>query len=427
LVEPSRVTFFRPESLLSRQQSWLGSIQVMQPVGLRWLIFGVLAALIAAGTLLFFGEYTRKARLTGVLVPDRGLIRIVPPVASASVLSMTMREGQVVRAGDVLATLQVEEPSLNPASQLGLQQTFDARTRSLDEAARQTVVLKDARERALVERIEALRREMAPLDAQAALLQQRLTLSEQALARVESLGREHFVSSAQVQAKEGELLGLKAESAAIARQRQTLQREWTGLEADRRELPLQAQQRLGEIERDRAAITEATTRSAGQAATHQLLVRAPADGVVTALLAEVGQSVTKDAAMASLMPAGARLQAQLYAPSSALGFIQPGQRVLLRLQAFPYQKYGLQPAQVLQVAQAPLQSAEVAMLPLATKPANGEPLYRVTVTVDRQQVMVGAQARPMLAGMQVDADVLLEKRRLIEWLFEPLLGWARRV
>jgi membrane fusion protein len=425
------VTLFRPPSLLSRQQSWLGSIQVMQPVGLRWLVFGVLATVAAAGTLLFFGEYTRKARLTGVLVPDKGLIRIVPPVASASVLSMVMREGLRVRAGEVLATLRVEEPSLNPASQLGVQQTLDARARSLDEATRQTLALRQARERALQERMDALRRELAPLDAQAALLQQRLTLSEKDLARVEALGREQFVSAAQVQARQEALLGLQAEGAAIARQRQALQREWTGLEADRRELPLQAQQRLGEIERDRAAVTEAAARSAGQAATHQLLVRAPADGVVTALVAEAGQAVTKDAAMASLVPAGAQLQAQLYAPSSALGFIQPGQRVLLRLQAFPYQKYGLQEAQVLQVAQAPLQPTELAAVPQLARPAPGEPLYRVTVRLAQQQVqvgpLVGSLPRPLLAGMQVDADVLLEKRRLIEWLFEPVLGWARRV
>lgn len=421
------MTLFRPQSLLSRQQSWLGSIQLVQPVGLRWLIFGVLVAVIAAGTLLFFGEYTRKARLMGVLVPDRGVIRIVPPVAAAHVQQLAMHEGQAVRAGDVLATLRVEEPSLNPVSQQGVEQTFEARVRSLEEAARQTVVLREARERALAERIDALRREMTQLDAQAVLLQQRLTLSEQALARVEALGREHFVSSAQVQAKEETLLGLRAERAAVARQRQALQREWTGLEADRRELPLQAQQRLGEIERDRAAITEAAARSAGQAATHQLLVRAPADGVVTALVAEAGQSVTKDAAMASLMPAGAQLQAQLYAPSSALGFIQPGQRVLLRLQAFPYQKYGLQEARVLQVAQAPLQPAELAAVQQLAKPATGEPLYRVTVRLAQQQVRVGSQLRPMLAGMQVEADVLLETRRLIEWLFEPVLGWGRRV
>jgi membrane fusion protein len=420
------VTLFRPESLLSRQQTWLGSIQVMQPVSLRWLTFGVLATVLAVGTLLFFGEYTRKARLTGVLVPDRGLIRIVPP-AAATVLRVLVHEGQVVHAGEMLVTLRVDSPSLNPASQLGLQQTFDARTRSLDEATRQTVVLKDARERALAERLDALKRELVQLDAQALLQQQRLTLSEKALARLESLGGENFVSPAQVQVKAEELLGLKAEGAAIARQRESLQRERTGLEADRREVPLQAAQRLGEIERDRASIAEAAARADVDAATRQLAVRAPTDGVVTALLAQPGQAVTKEVALASLTPAGAQLQAQLYAPSSALGFIQPAQPVLLRVQAFPYQKYGLQSARVLQVAQSPMQAAELATVPLEGKPADAGLMYRVTVALDHQQVMVGAQPHALLAGMQLEADVLLERRRLIEWLFEPLLGWSRRV
>ena len=70
-------------------------------------------------------------------------------------------------------------------------------------------------------------------------------------------------------------------------------------------------------------------------------------------------------ALASLMPADARLQAQLFAPSSAIGFVRPDQTVLLRYQAFPYQKFGHQSGQVVQVSRTPLQPSELAGLPLA--------------------------------------------------------------
>jgi membrane fusion protein len=50
----------------------------------------------------------------------------------------------------------------------------------------------------------------------------------------------------------------------------------------------------------------------------------------------------------------------------------------------------------------------------------------VTVVLDRQAVSAAGQNRPLLAGMQLEADVMLERRRLVEWLFEPVLGWARR-
>jgi membrane fusion protein len=64
-------------------------------------------------------------------------------------------------------------------------------------------------------------------------------------------------------------------------------------------------------------------------------------------------------------------------------------------------------------------------LPLATKP--NEPMYRVTVTLARQHVMAYGREQPLAAGMQLEADVLLERRRLVEWMFAPVLGIAGRV
>lgn len=419
------MSLFRPESLHNQRQAWLGSIQVMQPLGLVWLSFGVLATLVAVSTFLFWGEASRKVRLAGVLVPDQGLIRIVPP-AAGSLLTVAVHEGQTVQVGQVLFTLQVDSPQLNSGSQAGLQQTFDARLRSFDAAAHQAVALSGQRQQALDARIEAARRELAQLDAQAGLQQQRLALAEKALQRLESLGQQAFVSSAQVQAKQEDVLGLQSDMAGLARQRQSLLRDITTLAEDRREVPLQMAQRQGELERDRAEIVEFAARADAQAAQRQLVVRAPAAGVLTALNASVGQSVTADAALASLTPVGAVMQAQLYAPSSALGFVRPGQTVQLRLQAFPYQKFGLQGGRVLSVAQAPVQISELANVPLTLRPADNEPVYRMTVALDHQQVQAGGQPRALLPGMQLDADVVLERRRLIEWLFEPLLGWAKR-
>jgi ATP-binding cassette, subfamily B, bacterial CvaB/MchF/RaxB len=137
------------------------------------------------------------------------------------------------------------------------------------------------------------------------------------------------------------------------------------------------------------------------------------------VLAETGQSVSPAAALATLVPEGAVLQAQLYAPSSAVGFVQLGQAVRLRFEAFPYQKFGQQPAHVLQVSRTPLAASELAALALPAVGPGGEPLFRITVALDGPPV-----ATPLTPGMRLQADVLLEKRRLIEWLFEVLQAEA---
>ena len=75
-----------------------------------------------------------------------------------------------------------------------------------------------------------------------------------------------------------------------------------------------------------------------------------------------------------------------------------------------------------------LQASELAGLSLpASLSASGEPLYRITVTLDRQSVIAYGQPQALAPGMQLEADVLLDRRRLVEWLFEPVLGIAGRV
>ncbi|GAP35068.1 HlyD family secretion protein [Piscinibacter sakaiensis] len=303
------------------------------------------------------------------------------------------------------------------------------RQRSLRDAARQQQVLTDTQTAGLQRQREDLQRELAQIDAEEALQQQRLALAEQAVARLEALRAQQFISDAQVQARTEELLGVRAALQALGRQRVERQRQASELAARLGELPLQGRQRQAELERDLAELRQAEAENASR---RRLVVRAPEDGVLGAVTVQPGQAVTPAIAMASLVPAEARLQAQLYAPSSAVGFIRPEQPVRLRYQAFPYQKFGHHGGHVVQVSRTPLQPAELAGLPLrltgiGTFTTTNEPLYRITVALDAQAVTAYGQPQALAPGMQLDADVLLDRRRLIEWIFEPLISVAGRL
>jgi membrane fusion protein len=414
---------FRPEAVEAQSQQWLGRVQLIRPLSLTLVTAAVVIIGLALALFLSLAEYTRKAAVAGVLVPDRGLIRVVPSV-SGTVLERLAREGQSVHAGERLFVLALERPTLDAAVQAQVQRSLDERQRSLKDASRQQQLLVESQQAALDRRLQALQTEMAQLDAESTLQRQRLALAKNALARLESLRNEQFISQAQVQAKSEELLAIEAAAQALERQRAALERERAALEGERRGLPLLARSSQDGIERDLAALSR---EAAEQDATHQVVIRAPQDGTVTALFAEPGQSVSPQAALASMVPVGAHLQAQLYAPSSAVGFVRPGQPVRLRFEAFPYQKFGHQPGHVLQVSRAPLAPAELAALslPAAGRDSDGEreALFRITVALDTP---VG-EPMPLVAGMRLQADVLLERRRLVEWLFEPLLGLKGRL
>jgi membrane fusion protein len=428
------VSLFRPEALVAQAQAGQGSVQLVRPLSLAWLTALALLAVLAVLAFLALAQYTRRSTIQGVLVPDQGLIRLVPTAAGA-VLERRVREGQSVAAGEVLFVLALDRSRLAAGAEGEVRRSLEQRQRSLSDAATQQHSLAHTRRAALDRRLAALREERAQIEAEAALQAQRLVLAQSAHTRLRALEAEQFISSAQVQAKSEDLLALRAAAQSLLRQRTALDRERAELEGERHALPLVAQGAASSLERDQAQLAR---ESAELDAERHIVVRAPQAGTMSGVLAQVGQSVAPGAALASLVPEGAQLQAQLFAPSSAVGFVQPGQAVQLRYEAFPYQKFGHRAARVLEVSRVPLAASELSSLALPTSitrgaaagdgggvaAAAGEALFRITVSLDPQTP--AQQGLPLVAGMRLAGDILLERRRLLEWLLEPLLAWRER-
>jgi membrane fusion protein len=414
-------SLFRPEAVAAQQQARLGTVQLVRPLALAWLTAAAALLALALATFGTLAEYTRKAQVAGVLAPDLGLIRIVP-AAAGTVLERHVGEGQTVRAGDTLFVLAQDRLTRDDAVQEALDRSVAQQSGSLEASASQQRAQSQSRAAALTRRLQALDRELVQFDAEAALQTRRLELAQRSLARLQSLLAQSFVSDAQVQTRTEEVLALQAQLQALARQRAALQRDRAEIEGERDLLPLQLKSTLAEIDR---AQSELARVGAEQSAVRRVVVRAPQDGTVNAVLADLGQAVTPASALASLVPAGATLQAQLYAPSRAIGFVRPGQTVRLRFEAFPYAKYGHRDGTVLLVSRVPLAAADLAGLALPAQATDGEPRFRITVAL--APAAPGQAELPLGPGLRLQADVLLERRRLVEWLFEPLLGLKERL
>lgn len=154
-------------------------------------------------------------------------------------------------------------------------------------------------------------------------------------------------------------------------------------------------------------------------------IRAPEDGMLTARAYDTRTQVAASDHVALSSPSPVALQVELHATAGVARLLQPGQQVRLRYPAMAAQAQGPAGGRVLEVSRTPLSAAEVAMLApvIATENSLGlraaEPLYRVTVALDPPAV-AGQGATPVLgAGMLVEADVRVERRRLIDWLFLP--------
>jgi membrane fusion protein len=154
------------------------------------------------------------------------------------------------------------------------------------------------------------------------------------------------------------------------------------------------------------------------------VLRAPRAGVVSTLLVKPGQNVTSGQPLLSILPHGSALQAQLLVPSNAIGFVHNGTPVVLRYQAYPYEKFGQQYGQVVQVSRSALSPAEAATL---LGQSITTPLYRVMVSLDRQTINAYGKAQALKPGMALNADLLLDRRSLWQWVFEPLYGLRQQL
>lgn len=154
----------------------------------------------------------------------------------------------------------------------------------------------------------------------------------------------------------------------------------------------------------------------------QVVVTAPVSGTATTTLVEVGQTVGTQS-LVSIVPEDAQLQAHLYAPSRAAGFVEAGQAVRLRYAAYPYQKFGQYEGRVIDVSRSPVSSQELpAALANLGQQLGGEGVYRITVKLASQNASVYGKPQALNAGMQLEADVLQDTRRIIEWMFESVLS-----
>lgn len=414
---------FRQEVIEAKRGEWLGSIIVATPLS-RWALT-TLALILAAAIMLFLllGHYTRRETVTGQLVPNRGVLTVAAP-GVGTVTRLLVRGGQHVEAGDALLELSSKQDStaLGDTYTLVAQQLDIQRARLRSDLANQNQLATQQAD-ALRAKVVLLQAQLKQIDGQLALQQQQVSSNQQLLARIKPLGVKGYVSAVQIQQQTTAVLNAQAQYKQLRRQQLEARQQLDSADQQLAQLPLDEATKRNDTERQLAALTQSIAQNEQQRA---IVLHAPRAGVVSTVLLKPGQMVSAGQPLLSILPAGSLMQAQLLVPSRAIGFIEPGSRVVMRYQAFAYQKFGQQYGHVTDISRSALSPADVATL-IGERPQTAQPMYRVQVALDSQHVLAYGKPEPVRPGMALEADILIDRRRLIEWVFEPLYGMAHHL
>jgi membrane fusion protein len=377
------------------------------------------AVTIAAALLLVNGTYARKATVTGLIVPDQGMVR-ASIQAAGSLQSVMVKEGDIVSAGDRLAVVNLAAKSsagdVGDAVSKGLTAEAEAaRAKAESTLARLQVELEQARIR--LAKSEA---EQAQIKVQIALQEQRVSLGEADLKRALEIAAKGFMARRDVDARRSSLLLLQQELAQQRRLLATSEREIADLKSRLAAIPLEMAAAKAEADIAAAALKQ---RTAEAEARRLQFVTAPIAGRIAALPVVTGQTVNAGATIAVIVPEGGQLEAELFAPSRAVGFIRQGQPVQISLQAFPYQRFGTVPGRIRLVSTTVLAPSEVAIQGLNIQ----EPTFRIRVRLAHESIHAYGEVYPLQPGMLASGDIVFDRRTLLQWLFDPIYAVAGRL
>jgi membrane fusion protein len=412
-------TLFRREVIDARREKALGDVLLIQPMSTSALT--LLAVVLASGLIgfAFWGQYTRKAHVSGYLVPTAGLVKVYSR-ESGTIVEKRIAEGQRVSKGDVLFVVSMERRSSEKIdTQAAVMAQLEERRSSLSAEIRQQSNLAEIEDRSLHTRIASMEGELSKLALEVETQTQRVAVAEGGLARYQQLFSDSLVPKEIVEEKRKDLLEQQGKLHALERTRIGISQEIEELRAQIDALRLKAQTQRSAIARDMSQLSQELTEAESR---RTFLVTAPSNGTATAVLAELGQAANPTQPMVSLLPDNTELLAQLIVPSRAIGFLAVDQVVLLRYQAFPYQRFGSYRAHIAEISKTLIMPDDIS-LPISLK----EPAYRVTVALDSQFVKAYGQDFPLKAGMLLDADVWLERRKLYQWVLDPLYSVLGRV
>lgn len=162
------------------------------------------------------------------------------------------------------------------------------------------------------------------------------------------------------------------------------------------------------------------------------ILTSPIDGVVQKMaVTSLGQVVTTGQEMMTMMPTGA-LDIEAFIDNIDIGFVKAGQEVAIKLDAFPFTRYGTIRGRVLSVATDAIDEDEARRMQAnATSLANSSSMgtsrspnqkfvFPVTIALERSDVRIGDALVPLSPGMSVTAEIKTGNQRIIDYVLSPL-------
>jgi len=405
---------FRKESLDARRTKVLGAVALYCPP-FRWLLIAMACALVTI--LIAFcllGSYTKRETAYGVLVPEKGLMNI-SALNAGMIVALPVTESKDVNKQEHIATISSEISTRYGQTREAIAHQLELQRQGLNDQLAHGERLNEETLASLKEREGLLRQQSDELDSIYRQRAHQVDLAKKQLDKMKALRAQSYASNTQVEQQENAELDASVRLQDVARQRLEVKQLLAQTRQQLREQPITHYRQKNDIEQKLSSIVQSIMENESR---RSIDLHTPVKGKISAVLVKTGQIVSAGQTIAQILPDHAPLQARIMLSSRAIGFIHLGQRVVLRYQSFPWQKFGQQYGSVIEISQSALSPQEVSSITGDNQVREAH--YQVKVAIDNQTVKAYGKQVKLLAGSALEADFIVDKRRIYEWVLEPL-------
>lgn len=403
---------FRKQAIKSLSKKMPGRPICLMPRPWLWLNGLLVVFFLSTALFISSAEYSRKESVRGWLISRSGIVRIANNTA-AVVRDVTKMPGDHVNVGEPLVYLSTDS-TLSDGNDKNEKVLIQLRNETLEvdtqlELSRQQQDLDSA---GLTRQLQAFDKGVRALLARLDEQKSRVELSREKLRRIEGVVDSGAVTEWDVLRQQEEVGALEQDLARLAQEVASQQLERQQLEGRVNILPVQASIKRSTL---RARRMQLLQQVAEQESRRMSVLTAPIAGVVASIEVHTGDSIAPRQLLMTVLPENMNLAAEIYVPSRAAGFVQPGQAVRISYDAFPRQKFGTFDGQIERVSSFVVLPGEVAQpFPIP------EAMYKVQVEIHDTAVSTNVGNAGLRPGMLLAAEIVLEKRNFLDWLLEPL-------
>ncbi|MEZ8122675.1 HlyD family secretion protein [Vibrio splendidus] len=407
---------YRTEYFEAKKNTNNGTILIQSSLNQNIYLSVSILVLIAIIAFVIFAEYTRRETLVGVVSPIGGMVK-VKSNDSGYIDNLFVKEGDKV---DNLTPLYEIKTERFDGFGVGVKKRILA---SIEKQHQLLIERKLQESNKAAFENDALTRDLNRLETEVGILNNVLKLSHQELKLAKNLINQqktlldkNFVSELDYQKQQLDFLSKQSNAENQNLNLQRLLREKQNLITNRQNLDINLAITLKDLDSRIETTIQHKVEFLSQSDSQ---VRSPIKGIVTSILAEEGHSVSNGQALLIIAPESNNTFVELYASSRNIGFLKVGQKVRLRFDAFPYEKFGTQNGTINSISKSAVPPEMIDNQRLIKKDVI-EGLYQIRVKLSKPTITVYGKEEPLISGMTVIADVELDSRKIYEWILEPL-------